>query len=111
MSGLIDGPRGKAVLRSGTEDQVVLEFSWNEEPEPLLPIDLIVGLSRPQTSRKILQEATSLGVRRIHFVATDRGESHRMRCRSYGPPTSGDSVFGQASNKPFRLGSRKSASA
>ena len=40
----------------------------------MLPIDLIVGLSRPQTSRKILQEVTSLGVRRILFVATDRGE-------------------------------------
>ena len=72
--GLINGPRGKAVLRSASEDQVVLEFSWKEEPEALLPIDMIVGLSRPQTSRKILQEATSLGVRRIHFVATDRGE-------------------------------------
>ena len=72
--GLVDGCRGKAVLRSVSEDRVELEFSWQEEPEPLLPIDLIAGLCRPQTSRKILQEATSLGVRRIHFVATDRGE-------------------------------------
>ena len=72
--GLINGCRGKAVLCSVDDEKVVLEFSWNEEPEPLLRIDLIVGLSRPQTSRKILQEATSLGVRRIHFVATDRGE-------------------------------------
>ena len=72
--GLVNGPRGKAVLRSVDERQVELDFSWGEEPEPLLPIDLIVGLSRPQTSRKILQEATSLGVRRIHFVLTDRGE-------------------------------------
>ena len=72
--GLVNGPRGKAVLRSVDEKQVELDFSWGEEPEALLPIDLIVGLSRPQTSRKILQEATSLGVRRIHFVLTDRGE-------------------------------------
>ena len=72
--GLINGPRGKAVLGAVTDEQVTLEFSWTEEPASLLPIDLIAGLSRPQTSRKILQEATSLGVRRIHFVATDRGE-------------------------------------
>ena len=72
--GLVNGPRGKAILQSVSVDQVELGFNWNEEPEPLLPIDLIVGLSRPQTSRKILQEATSLGVRRIHFVATDRGQ-------------------------------------
>lgn len=73
--GLVDGPRGKAVLRSLNEHQVVFDFTWGEEPPTLLPIDLIVGLSRPQTSRKILQEATSLGVRSIYFAATQRAES------------------------------------
>ena len=73
--GLIDGPRGKAVLQSVSEEEVTFEFVWGEKPEALLPIDLIVGLSRPQTCRKILQEATSLGVRRIFFIATDRGEA------------------------------------
>jgi RsmE family RNA methyltransferase len=72
--GLVNGPRGKAILRSVSEQNVVLEFTWGEEPPNLLPIDLIVGLSRPQTGRKILQEATSLGVRRIYFAATQRAE-------------------------------------
>jgi len=72
--GLVDGPRGKAILKSVDQQEAIFEFVWGELPAPLLPIDLIVGLSRPQTSRKILQEATSLGVRRIFFVATDRGE-------------------------------------
>ena len=72
--GLVNGPRGKAILKSVDQQEAVFEFVWGEPPAELLPIDLIVGLSRPQTSRKILQEATSLGVRRIFFVATDRGE-------------------------------------
>ena len=72
--GLINGPRGKAVLKSVDQDEAVFEFVWGELPDPLLPIDLIAGLSRPQTSRKILQQATSLGVRRIFFVTTERGE-------------------------------------
>lgn len=72
--GLVNGPRGKAILKSVDRRQAVFEFVWGQPSEPLLPIDLIVGLSRPQTSRKILKEATSLGVRRIFFVATDRGE-------------------------------------
>ena len=72
--GLLNGPRGKAILKSVDPQEVVFEFVWSQPPAPLLPIDLIVGLSRPQTSRKILQEATSLGVRRIFFVNTDRGE-------------------------------------
>lgn len=72
--GLLNGPRGKAILKSVDQQKAVFEFAWGELPAPLLPIDLVVGLSRPQTSRKILQEATSLGVRRIFFVTTDRGE-------------------------------------
>lgn len=73
--GLVDGPRGKAILKTLDDEEVTFEFVWGEEPEALLPIDLIVGLSRPQTCRKILQEATSLGVRRIFFIATDRAEA------------------------------------
>ena len=72
--GLVDGPRGKAILTSLNEHEVVFDFTWGEESPALLPIDLIVGLSRPQTSRKILQEATTLGVRSISFAATQRGE-------------------------------------
>ncbi len=72
--GIVNGPRGKAVLKSIGKDEVVFEFALAESPAPLLPIDLIVGLSRPQTCRRILQEATSLGVRRIVFVLTERGE-------------------------------------
>ena len=72
--GLINGPRGKAILTSLNDETATFEFAWGDSPSPLLPIDLIVGLSRPQTSRKILQEATSLGVRRIYFVSVDRGE-------------------------------------
>lgn len=73
--GLVNGPRGKAILCEVTDEHVSLEFSWHETPSPLVPINLIIGLSRPQTCRKILQEATSLGVRRMFFVQTDRGET------------------------------------
>ena len=72
--GLVNGPRGKAILRSMNEHEVVFDIAWGKEPPALLPIDLIVGLSRPQTSRAILQEATSLGVRSIYFAATQRAE-------------------------------------
>ena len=72
--GLVNGPRGKATLTSVSEDVVDFSFQWLQEPPDLFPVDLIVGLSRPQTCRKILQEATSLGVGRIFFVNTDRGE-------------------------------------
>ncbi len=72
--GLIDGPKGKATVVEIHSASLELSFVWGEESPPLYPIDLIVGLSRPQTNRKILQEAAALGVRSMRFVTTERGE-------------------------------------
>lgn len=73
-AGEVNGPSGKAVISKIGSDSVELKIEWLRVEPPLPPIDLIVGLSRPQTNRKILQEATSLGVRSISFVRTERGE-------------------------------------
>ena len=73
-AGEVNGKRGKAIVEAIDEDVIRLSFDLSIEEPALAPIDLIVGLSRPQTNRKILQEATSLGVCSIRFVVTDRGE-------------------------------------
>jgi len=72
--GIVNGPRGKATLTAITQNAITLAFSWGEAPPPTSPLTLLIGLPRPQTARKILQEATALGVAAIHFVATERGE-------------------------------------
>lgn len=74
-AGLIDGPRGKGVVRAITAEALTLEFTWGEAPPPLLPITLLIGLPRPQTARKILQEATALGVGELVFVQSEKGEA------------------------------------
>jgi 16S rRNA (uracil1498-N3)-methyltransferase len=73
-AGIVNGPRGKGTVLSIGEDALTLAFQWSHESPPLDPITLIVGLPRPQTARKILHEATTLGVSRIHFVRTARSE-------------------------------------
>lgn len=73
-AGIVNGPRGKARVENVSKEWIHLSFQPLAEPPPLPPLRLIVGLPRPQTARKVLQEATSLGVRAIDFVATDRGE-------------------------------------
>jgi RsmE family RNA methyltransferase len=74
-AGVIDGKRGKATVDSIGTESISLSFDLQHEEPYLYPIDLIVGLSRPQTNRKILQEATSMGVRSLSFVTTERGEA------------------------------------
>jgi 16S rRNA (uracil1498-N3)-methyltransferase len=73
--GLIDGPRGRARVEGETQDGLELSFVWGEPPPPLDPVWLLVGLSRPQTVRKILGEATTLGVARMLFFLSDRSEA------------------------------------
>jgi 16S rRNA (uracil1498-N3)-methyltransferase len=72
--GLINGPLGKGTLREVTPDHLILEFRWGPPPPPPDPVILIIGLPRPQTARKILSEATSLGVTALHFVQASRTE-------------------------------------
>jgi RsmE family RNA methyltransferase len=73
--GLIEGPRGKGTLVAIGPDSLSIEFTWGALTAALDPITLIIGLPRPQTARKILQEATALGVAEMHFVTTDKGEA------------------------------------
>lgn len=73
-AGIVNGKSGKAILSRVREKSVELQFELDREEPPLPPVDVIVGLSRPQTSRKILQEATTVGARSLTFVSTERGE-------------------------------------
>ena len=73
-AGLINGPRGKGTLAVVDPLTLTLTFTWGAAPPPLDPIALVLGLPRPQTARKILQEATALGVRALHFFTSEKGE-------------------------------------
>lgn len=74
-AGVIDGPLGKARLVAVQAGALHLAFEWTAEPPPLEPLTLLVGLPRPQAARRILQEATALGVAHIYLPRTDRGEA------------------------------------
>jgi RsmE family RNA methyltransferase len=73
--GRINGPRGKAKVESVTDLALTLSFTWDSESPVAEHITLICGLCRPQTSRRVLREAATLGVDRMFFARTDRGEA------------------------------------
>ncbi len=78
--GMINGPRGKATVTALDAQTLTLAFAWEASPPPApAPITLILGLSRPQTARDILREATSLGVAALHFVTTEKGDPNYAR--------------------------------
>jgi len=72
--GHADGRIGKGYLRELGADSIKIAVEWTGTAPPLHPISLICGLPRPQTARRILREATTLGVSELVFCGTDRGE-------------------------------------
>ncbi|HEY1848399.1 MAG TPA: RsmE family RNA methyltransferase, partial [Opitutaceae bacterium] len=73
-AGIVNGQRGKARVTRISDTCLEFTFEVLAEPETPDPIDLLVALPRPQTARKILGEAAALGVARIRFFASEKGE-------------------------------------
>jgi 16S rRNA (uracil1498-N3)-methyltransferase len=73
-AGVVNGARGKGTIEKITEDALTLTFAWGAAPAPLEPIALLIGLPRPQTSRDILRDATTLGAAELHFVSVEKGD-------------------------------------
>jgi len=72
---VVNGPKGKATILEDSVSGLRLSFLWQERIEDdRIPIRLLVGLPRPQTARKILQQAATLGVEAMDFFGTDKGE-------------------------------------
>jgi 16S rRNA (uracil1498-N3)-methyltransferase len=73
-AGIVNGPRGKAHIVSVSAASIALEFSLDVEPLSPDPLDIIVGLPRPQSARRILHDTSALGVRRVTFAITARSD-------------------------------------
>ena len=79
--GVVGGRRGTATIEAGDggAGSLRLHIDWSADPRPPIeppfwPVVLLIGLPRPQTARKILQECTSLGVRELWFFQSELGE-------------------------------------
>ena len=74
--GVAGGAMGMAKASVLGNGDVKLDIEWQAEPEGSggYPLILLVGLSRPQTCRKILRDAACLGIRELVFYRSEKGE-------------------------------------
>ncbi len=70
--GVVGGKRGEGILTQCSDDCMVFDISLSMMPLSKNDIELIVSVCRPQTNKKILHIATSLGVKEVSFI---RGEN------------------------------------
>ena len=69
-----NGRRGLATLTADNAEGVRYEIDWETAPIKPQPLTLILGLPRPQTARKVLHDAASMGLRAIHVFQAEKGE-------------------------------------
>jgi RsmE family RNA methyltransferase len=71
--GVRNGRRGIAVILT-TEPRLTFGIRWEDSIQPMLPLDVLVGLPRPQSARKVLHDLASLGARKIRFFRPAKGD-------------------------------------
>ena len=71
--GIKNAFRGLATIQKISE-HLIFTVEWEKEKQARLPLELLVGLPRPQTAKKILYDAASLGVHKIIFFVSEKGD-------------------------------------
>lgn len=73
-AGIVQQGRGKAILDGPAADQVRVHYTPGPPLPPRPPLQVIIGLARPQTARDVLRDATTLGATALRFVFTERSD-------------------------------------
>jgi RsmE family RNA methyltransferase len=83
--GLIGGRMGLGEVRSVERDAVELQVKLDLDPPAPLDLTLLLALPRPKFLTKVLQTATSLGVKRIYLMNSYRVEKIYWHCEQLEP--------------------------
>jgi len=65
--------RGLATIQA-VDQRLIFTVVWEKEKQARLPLELLVGLPRPQTAKKILYDAACLGINKIIFFVSEKGD-------------------------------------
>ncbi|MCF6335353.1 MAG: 16S rRNA (uracil(1498)-N(3))-methyltransferase [Spirochaetales bacterium] len=72
--GSVNGSAGKGTITAIDSDWIYFKWEQTAGFRSLYPLTLLIGYTRPISSKRILREAASLGVEKIIFIGTDTGE-------------------------------------
>ncbi|MCG8609075.1 MAG: 16S rRNA (uracil(1498)-N(3))-methyltransferase [Pseudomonadales bacterium] len=66
--GLKNGQTGTGRIEHLSNAEAILTVTLTDEPPDALPVKLIIGLPRPKMLKRIIQHASAMGVKEIHFI-------------------------------------------
>ena len=88
--GVIDGPRGVAIVESTAGRPIELRCVLDEVPPPRPRVDVLLALPRPKVMRRLWAQIAALGVHRIMITNAERVErdyfdAHVLTAPCYEP--------------------------
>lgn len=72
--GIVDGPLGQGLIKNLERDSVLLELCCTTPPPAKIATELILALPRPIMLKRVLAQATAMGVGRIMLINAGRVE-------------------------------------
>lgn len=66
--GLLNQQVGTAQVTQLDKQEALLDIEWHSEPPAALPLTLIIGLPRPKMLKRIIQTASTMGVKELYFI-------------------------------------------
>ena len=80
--GFINGQRALAKIETIRQDSsIVISIIERMPSPPCLPVDLLIGIPRPHTAKRVLYEGACLGVRQMHFFQSEHTEPSYLNSR------------------------------
>jgi len=73
-AGLFNGKKGVAEIEKLDGEKAILKFNFDAEPEPKIPLTVIIGLSRPKVMSRLISDLTTSGVEKIEIIQTYFGD-------------------------------------
>lgn len=72
--GRVNGPLGRGVVETGSENGVTLRCEWEPEIPPRPPIDLLLAMPRPKVLKRLWAQLAALGIGRIILTNAEKVE-------------------------------------
>lgn len=68
--GLLNGLMGEGIVTDINDQRLILTLTAENSPPPPLPLKLILAMPRPKVLNRVIQNATSLGIKEIYIIKT-----------------------------------------
>lgn len=69
-AGLLNGLMGEGIVTNINDRKIILDLTIETPPPAPLPLKLILAMPRPKVLNRVIQHATSMGIKEIYIIKT-----------------------------------------